>query len=291
MKLGFFGMPQGVSNYREGVDACVANGLEYIELYNGWEFDGRLMLPELIRNARRWKEYADSRGIRVSCFSAYADVVGENRAAVIQQLKNLAEVCEVLGCPYLHHTLAPSLESANTAAGEVFEKAIGAVREIYDYAEAHGVKCLYEPQGLVFNGCQAIQRFLSEVGRDVGLVADFGNPLFVGESAKAFVTRFAHRIAHVHIKDYLVKESSAADPGKYWYQAKNGDYLRDTIIGHGHVPIRSLFRILLEAGYTGAYSLECGGLEHAHPEASALDIENTKRFYQEALQEVQAGLI
>lgn len=282
MKLGFFGMPQEVSSYREAVDISVANGLQYIELYNGWEFDGRLSLPELLQNAGEWKAYADSKGIMVSCFSAHTDVVGPGREAAITKLKNLAEVCAVVGSPYLHHTLAPSLDpAAVTDTDMAFERAVSAVREICDYAAALGVKCLYEPQGMIFNGSRAMERLLNEVGREIALVADVGNPLFVDEPPEQFVARFADRIAHVHIKDYLVKERACGDPGRYWHQTKGGNYLRDTIAGHGHVKLYAVFCSLLKAGYAGAYSLECSGLEHCHPYAAALDIENVKRIYQE----------
>ena len=39
-------------------------------------------------------------------------------------------------------------------------------------------------------------------GANVGVVFDTGNPFAVGEDPVAFARRAAHRIRHVHLKDY-----------------------------------------------------------------------------------------
>ena len=76
---------------------------------------------------------------------------------------------------------------------------------------------------MVLNGIldgQAMRKrfddLLGEVDRNVGVVADLGNILFVGETPEEFVARFAGRICHVHAKDYLRKDSRWPDPGKGW---------------------------------------------------------------------------
>ena len=120
----------------------------------------------------------------------------------------------------------------------------------------------YTDQGFVVNGGERFEAFFTSVNRpNLGVVADLGNILFVGETAESFVGRFAGQIRHVHVKDYLFKPGCAQDPGEGWYTTRAGDYLRGTIVGHGVVPFAQILRILRGAGYDGYYSAEFDGPE------------------------------
>ena len=108
----------------------------------------------------------------------------------------------------------------------------------------------------MFNGTEAFTRFLQDVGRNVGVVADFGNIQFVDENVEDFIPAFAERIVHVHAKDYIITpgNSRAIEPGEY--TSRGGNYLKGCLIGDGSVHTDAAFRALQAMGYQGCVALE-----------------------------------
>ncbi|MEA4890325.1 MAG: sugar phosphate isomerase/epimerase family protein [Clostridiaceae bacterium] len=278
MKLGLFSLPNPTMTYREAVDYALSMGMDAIEPYCDREFAE----PDTDA-AHRLAEYAAERNMKICCFSMAVNVAARDNAAEIERLKKYAEVAAALGSPFLHHTLLPDLthRQERVPFSDLLKRAVRSVREVYDYAEQLGVKCVYEDQGYSFNGCERFERFLEAVDRNVGIVADLGNIYFVGENPAAFVGRFAPLIVHVHAKDYLFKAGSQGNPGARWSMTRDGDFLRDTIMGHGLVPFEQVFRILIRAGYQGTFSLEYNGVEDALP-AISQSVENLRRLYENA---------
>lgn len=276
MKTGIFSLPDAKMSFHEAVDYAKGLGLNAIEPYPSREFT----TPD-VENARRLAEYAQEQGIGICCFSMAADIVSGDRKAEIENLKRYADVAAAMGSPYLHHTLYPALGFAENrwTFKEALKYAVEGVREVYDYAEQIGIKCLYEDQGFCFNGVQRFDDFLGEVNREVGVVADLGNILFVGEQPEAFAARFAPLVKHVHVKDYLYKDSRWPSPGEGWYISRDGGYLRGTVIGHGVVNFQRVFSILQSVGYDGFFSLEYDGMEDAF-RANELGLANMKRYYE-----------
>lgn len=278
MKLGIFSLPDPNMTFTQAIDYAKASGLSAIEPYPVQEF----ATPD-VTAAKTLKDYAQEQGIGICCFSMGISVVGEDRKGQIETLKRYADVASALGSPYLHHTIYPVLshDFERMPFRELLKRAVDSIQEVYDYAEQIGVKCIYEDQGFVFNGSEHIEALLSEVNRDIGLVADLGNILFAGETPEEFVGHFAPYIAHVHVKDYLFKSGNGLYPGEEWYSTRNGDYLRGTIAGHGIVSFEKIFRMLLSAGYEGYYSLEYDGLEDGM-QAAKISARNITRFYETA---------
>jgi len=283
MELGIFGLPSSKMTFMEAVDYAAEVGLDAIEPYPHAEFANPT--DEAIAKAKEFGEYAKSKGIKVSCFSMGIDITtGDTIAKNIERLKGYARLSAAMGCPYLHHTLMPSLVS-NFSSGELFDvlfdRAVKGIREVYDYAETVGVKAIYEEQGFVFNGAQRFERLLNAVDRDIKVVADLGNIKFVGEDPVDFVGQFAPYVAHVHVKDYIYKPATANFPGEEWYNTRNGDFLRGTIVGHGTIDFVTCCRILISAGYTGSFSLEYDGKEDPFM-ADKLSSRNFRRYYAQA---------
>ncbi len=278
MKTGLFALPDGKMTFMEAVDYAQKLGVNAIEPYPRSEFTE----PD-VEAARRLSEYAAEKKVGICCFSMAADVVTGDVKAAVEMLKRYADTAAAMGSPYLHHTILPALgfDENGMPFKEALRRAVQAVREVYDYAEQKGVKCLYEDQGFYFNGVQRFDDFLGEVNRDVGVVADLGNILFVGETPEAFLARFAPRVKHVHVKDYLYKDSRWPMPGEGWYISRDGGYLRGTVIGHGVVNFERCFSILNSVGYDGYFSLEYDGMEEAC-RANGLGLANMRRFYQRA---------
>lgn len=282
MELGIFGLPTDMSFY-DAVDYCAKAGFEALEPYPAHEF--AVPDADALKAAQRLGQHAKEMGVRINCFSMGINITtGDTVRANIEKLKRYAEIAAAMGSPFLHHTLLPGLShgrDANVTFRELLNVAVSGVREVYDAAQTFGVRAVYEDQGFVFNGCERFERFLDAVERPVGVVADLGNILFVDETPMEFVGRFAPYVAHVHVKDYIAKKSTDNYPGEEWYNTRSGGYLRGTIVGHGVNDFVACCRILINAGYTGSFSLEFDGKEDPLL-ADKLSSRNFRRYYAEA---------
>ena len=273
-----------ISLYEKG-----ASTLDLVDLAKRQGFDSVEPFPvkdlATIEDAQKFAEYAAKKDLAVSCFSAAINLAVPDKRDAVATLKHYINMAQAMGAPYFHHTIALKLETLRTGE-DSFETLLPAIvsviRELCDYASERGVTCVYEDQGMCFNGAERFARFLEAVDRkNIGVVADLGNIMFVDEKPEQFVGRFTSRIVHVHLKDYLWKSGRESHPGPGWYMTQQGNFLRDTVFGHGSVPFTTIFRLLKAAGYEGYYSCE-----YAAPEPPEkwipVSMENVKRFYQEA---------
>ena len=243
-----------IGSYREMVDYAAAHSIRYLETLNILD----LSTPDL-QVARDLKAYADSKGISFPCVSVGLSLVDDDREEAIETVKRYADIAKILGSPYLHHTIALNFSEPQKIANNFevyYQRGIAAVREIFDYAATLGIRTIYEDQGFLFNGCKNFSRFLQEVDRNVGVVADFGNIQFVDEHVEDFISKFSDRIVHVHAKDYIVTNGTSREilPGEY--TSKGGNFLRGCLIGEGSVHTEDAFKALQAIGYKGFVALE-----------------------------------
>ncbi len=243
-----------ITSYREMVDYAAAHNIQQLETLNLLD----LATPDL-QVARELKAYATKKGITFPCVSVGIDLVGENSREAIETVKQYVLVAKILGSPFLHHTIALNYSDPRLTADNFdtfYARGLAAVREIFDYAAKFGIRTIYEDQGFLFNGQENFARFLNDVDRNVGIVADFGNIQFVDEHVEGFIARFADRIVHVHVKDYIITDGASREklPGEY--TSKGGNYLQGCLIGQGSVHTEAAFRALQEIRYHGIVSLE-----------------------------------
>lgn len=243
-----------IGSYREMVDFAAAHSIRYLETLNILD----LSTPDL-QVARDLKAYADSKGISFPCVSVGLNLVDDDRKEAIETVKRYADVAKILGSPYLHHTIALNFSEPQKIADNFevyYQRGIVAVRETFDYAATLGIRTIYEDQGFLFNGCENFSRFLQDVDRNVGIVADFGNIQFVDEHVEVFIAKFADRIVHVHAKDYIVTDGASREILPDEYTSKGGNYLRGCLIGEGSVHTDDAFRSLQAIGYHSFVALE-----------------------------------
>ena len=243
-----------ITSYQEMVDYAAAHNIKNLETLNILD----LSTPDL-QVAKDLKAYADSKGISFPCVSVGMNLVDDDRAERIEELKRYADIAKILGSPYLHHTIALNFSQPEYIAANFdlfYQRGLEAVREIYDYAAALGIRTIYEDQGFLFNGRENFSRFLADVDRNVGVVADFGNIQFVDEHVEDFIPAFADRIVHVHAKDYLVTNPASREklPGEY--TSRGGNYLQGCLVGQGSVHTEAAFQALRAMGYKGFIALE-----------------------------------
>ena len=239
-----------LTTYHQMVDYAVAHGIHQLETLNIMD----LSTPDEAV-AKELAAYAKEKGVTFPCVSVGIDLVEQDNRSAIEALKGYARIAKILGSPYLHHTIALNFSQPEKIAENFetyYQRGLEAVREVYDYAATIGIRTIYEDQGFLFNGRQNFARFLSEVGRDVGVVADFGNIQFVDEQAEDFIPAFRDRIVHVHVKDYLIADA----PKEGDYRSRGGRVLRTSLVGEGSVHMDAAFRTLQEMGYTGSVALE-----------------------------------
>ena len=243
-----------IHTYKEMVDYAAAHDIKNLEILNILDFSAPD--PNL---AKELKAYADSKGISFPCVSVGMNLVEDDRREAIETLKKYADIAKLLGSPYLHHTIALNFSDPAYIAEnfEIFyQRGLEAVREVFDYAATLGIRTIYEDQGFLFNGRKNFARFLAEVDRNVGVVADFGNIQFADEDVEDFIPAFADRIVHVHVKDYIVTDGTAREKLPCEYTSKGGHFLQGCLIGEGSVHTDAAFRALQAMGYQGYVALE-----------------------------------
>lgn len=276
MKTSIFALPDKKMSFFAAVDYAKELGVNAIEPYPQAEF----CTPDT-EAARRLAAYAEEKEIEICCFSMGGNLTCRDQKAEVERLKQYVDTAAAMGAKYFHHTLAPRLDLFTTEPFSSFALLIKyiaeGVREVYDYAMQQGVRCIYEDQGLVVNGMQRFGEFLDTVNRDVGVLADLGNTLFVGENPAEFVACFASSICHVHVKDYLRIGRNTPDTQPGWYHLTDGSYLCGTAAGNGIVHFPRILDILRRNGYDGFYSLEYDGPEDAY-QANAASLDYLSRF-------------
>lgn len=253
-RICFYTKPfPGTRSYFDMIDLTVRYGLTWLEGFNQFEFSE----PDL-EAAKRVRAYADEKGVRFCCFSVYCNLTGEGAKETVRKLKGYAEVAQILGSPYLHHTVVPEFDDPRRVLPyreQLLAQGIEGVREVFDHAQKHGVLTVFEDQGYAVNGVQGFGEFLERVDRPVGVVADFGNICQVGEKIADFIRAFRERIVHVHLKDLVYKPcNSPEDP----FQTSDGRRFEMTGLGAGCVELENGITLLRQAGYDGCYAMEFG---------------------------------
>ncbi len=248
---------------RETAETVVDLGFSSVEILETTAPGHPNVIPDRA-TAKTVRETLAEYGLTVACYSVGTMLY--NNPDAVDSLKYQAELAAELGCPFLHHTLVTWLKRPENAPtlDEVLEPVARAAAEVANSAAPLGVTCLYEDQGVYANGVDGFGKFyraIKSLSSNVGVCGDMGNTLFADESSVPFFEAFADDIRHVHVKDYLVK-TGGEHPGMYWHATDGGNFVRDTMIGHGNVDIASCMNILKKVGYTGAYAFE---LEHPEP--------------------------
>lgn len=248
----FFSRPYaGLESYYAMIDACTDFGITQLEGFNFMEFSEPN--EEAAREIRR---YADEKGVRFCCFSAFADLAGEAGEQETERMMAYTRIAAILGAPYMHHTVISEYkdpEKVIPCRQALLEQVAPRIRRIYDYAQTLGILAIYEDQGFVINGVEGFRAFLEQVDRPVGVVADFGNILQMGQTIEPFIRAFAPQIVHVHLKDYRLPDWSGSPEVP---RTLDGKELEEVPLGDGCVDSAGAVKLLKQLGYQGLFSME-----------------------------------
>lgn len=247
--IGVFVLPDNSMTNSDGISYVKSIGLAAFEPAPG----GELLHPDY-EIAKMLRDKALQEEVVLPCFSAFANISGENRYEEVERLKQYIEIAAIMNIPLFHHTIAPELDSSKISQPfeQILNIAVPLVHELYDYAMERNVRCVYENQGYYFNGFRNFKMFLDAVERPVGLVMDMGNIAFALENIDCFARDFAHRVVHVHVKDYKLQENAVESA----YKLPNGKFLASAILGEGHIFIEKALKELKKHDYQGYYMIE-----------------------------------
>lgn len=198
--------------------------------------------------------------LSVSCYSVGINLVNiesgvQKNPAAIEELKKISDIAASLESPFLHHTLFVNLTLPHNAPSfdEILYPVVDAAGEVADYCKNLGISCIYENQGMYFNGVDNFGKFFNLMKShcdNVGVCGDVGNSLFVDEDPLPFFEAFIDHIKHVHLKDYIKIENVSE------LKSRGGTYLESVPVGTGNVDIASCLKALKKHGYCGALSIE-----------------------------------
>jgi len=158
-----------------------------------------------------------------------------------------------IGAQTLRMHLTPVLEGGRAAMGarwaEMLQHARGVLcRDAPRAADAGLTIAIENHQDLASDELVALAE---QAGENVGITVDTGNPFSVGEDPVGFMERAAHRIRHLHLKDYV---SQFTPEGYRLIRCATGD---------GCVPFKEMAS-LLPAGAALTASIEIAALEARH---------------------------
>lgn len=235
--------------------AAHARALGYSSVEMLASYTAKRTLSELYP-AAEMKKVLSAEGLTVACVSVYAHLLEMGEEKLRHDFADHIAYAAALGSPFLHHTLLPGRREADSPSyEEVLPRILDLAEWIAVRAAEAGITCLYEPQGLYFNGEEGLGRFFSEMSRrcpGVGICADFGNSLFADWDPVAFLRVYGGEVRHVHIKDYRVSDTPL--PGAM--RSLSGRYLTDALPGEGDIDLATCLRLVGEGGYRGPVSLE-----------------------------------
>ena len=173
-----------------------------------------------------------------------------------ETLDEARRVARGLRAALIRMHLAPVLEGARAALGGRWPALVAhartvLVREAARCGEA-GLRIGIENHQDF--GSEELLDLADEAGSNVGLVLDTGNPFAVGEDPVAFTNRIAHRLFHVHLKDYRAQFTD------------EGYRLVRCAIGDGCVPFEEMATVIAARtpGLPITASLEPAALDARH---------------------------
>lgn len=249
------------------------DGVELVDIANFADGD-------VLGYAKKLADEAERCGIELSNFAFTADFsVKSEYDNQIQWVKSMIDAAEVLGVKTVRHDVLHGLGDYRSF-GQLLPVISDACRTITKYAEKKGIRTMVENHGFICQDSIRTEQLFNAVNhKNFSLLVDIGNFLCADDNPVIAVSRVAPYAAYVHVKDFLLKPGSGADPGEGFFKTRGANYLRGTIVGHGAVPVKQCLDILTNAGYDGYVTVEYEGMEPAL-DGIAIGLKNIKNYLQ-----------
>jgi sugar phosphate isomerase/epimerase len=240
MSLGFErAVAEGRMKHEEVLRCCKEGGA------GGFEPSTRF-----IKDMRgRAKELLEKYELEVPCVDVQVELIQRDpaaRAAAAEELISLVNLAQYLGAQGL------MIVPGGLRDGITFEEAlpwvVSGIERAMPRAAEMRVTLMVEQMGYEGAFCRTREQLLAIAGAippigSFGLCFDGGNSVRNGEDPVAILVRLAHRVQHVHLKDWT----------------REGDLWRNARLGEGIVPQKEMLEQLRYRDYRGYLSVEHSG--------------------------------
>jgi len=170
-----------------------------------------------------------------------------------ETLERAIECAACVGARILRMHLTPVLEGGRAALGPRWTAMVQHAREVVrrDAPRASDAGLIVAIENHQDFASDELVALAEEAGPNVGITLDTGNPFSVAEDPIGFVERAAHRIRHLHLKDYVAQFTP------------EGYRLIRCATGSGCVPYQEILAHLPDADGMTA-SIEIAALDARH---------------------------
>lgn len=212
--------------------------------------------------ARDAKAQMDALGLKVSCYTLDSNFGTPNEAKYRECIDTSIarlDTARILGTDTIRLdpcTGLPADAMEHLDVDALLTRIAKGIAEVCDRAAEMGIVVGAENHGRIVGGSEHILTMIERVDRpNFGVNIDFTNFRIVfGEDHVEVTRRLAKHVVHAHAKDYYI--SSEPKSGDEWREIPTGEYVKRAVGGEGDAQWPELFRILRDAGYEGAISLE-----------------------------------
>ena len=279
-----YSFSQAIRDGRLTLKECIAKakeiGFEAIEFV---DFNVTTTLPEgmtMMEYAKELRAECDRVGIAVTNFTIGADFQNRDTAEEVARVKEMVDIAEAFGATGMRHDVASGAKPYQSF-DHALPKIAEGVRQVAEYAATKGIKTMSENHGFFAQDALRVEKLINTVNHpNYGWLIDMGNFTCADENPAISVGIGAPYAFYVHAKDFIIKPADGPNPGKFFFQSRNGNYLRGTIVGQGNVPVKHCLMALKKAGYDGYVAIEFEGMEDCLLALEA-GCENLKRYIAE----------
>ena len=196
----------------EQIEACKANGIEYIELRN---VDGKNISNFNVDEAKALKETLDAAGIKVSSIgSHYGKIeITDDFEPHFEAFKQTVEVAKVLDTKYIRmfSFFFTKGQDRDEYKAEVYRR----LDAMVDYANEHGILCCHENEkGIYGDITERCLELAEHYGERMGCIFDPSNYIQCGSETLEGFKLLQDYITYFHVKDCIAAIDTVVPAGE-----------------------------------------------------------------------------
>lgn len=196
----------------EQIEACKANGIEYIELRN---VDGKNISNFNVEEAKALKATLDEAGIKVSSIgSHYGKIeITDDFAPHFEAFKQTVEVAKVLETKYIR--MFSFFFTKGQDRSEYKDEVYRRLDAMVDYANEHGILCCHENEkGIYGDITERCLELAEHYGERMGCIFDPSNYIQCGSETLEGFKKLQDYVTYFHVKDCIAEIDTVVPAGE-----------------------------------------------------------------------------